>query len=214
MPNQQLHTLIFATFVLLIFIPGCLDVRITPREIVYKQEERFDWSCTPQLPAQLKLHNGAGSITIEAWSEKTVEVNAVKRAATLDDLKSIEASVTCEGGVGELRTCYRKRFVHAYIDYKLKIPHSMHITAKTGSGPILIEGISGDIDVRSSAGHIDILSVRGMVKAVTGNGAIAVIQDQGAHGLIKVDIGSGQVKVKNAHGSAQATTESGAISID
>lgn len=201
---------------LLVTLPGCFDSGVISMGANYDEEERVEFECEPPvLPSTLEVRSGAGAISIEGWDKKTVKILAIERGATLSDLEHITPVVTCSDDGFSVRTQYDKRFVKAFINYKLKIPREMILNkVKTASGSIKINGVTGNITAESGAGRIDVLGAHGKTKVQTGSGSVVVKQAAGAHGLVKAGTGSGTIKIKNAHGKINAATGSGSISID
>jgi DUF4097 and DUF4098 domain-containing protein YvlB len=89
------------------------------------------------------------------------------------------------------------------------IEERIHKIAKTGSGNVTVDRISGETKVSSGSGDLKINSVKGILYADTGSGNIHA---EDIAGDVFVNTGSGDVEVRqSAGGSVKAQTGSGNI---
>ncbi|HKJ89720.1 MAG TPA: DUF4097 family beta strand repeat-containing protein, partial [Oceanipulchritudo sp.] len=90
-------------------------------------------------------------------------------------------------------------------------PPSTDLNFDTGSGDILVEGITGDIRLDTGSGSISGRDLEGSVAADTGSGLISVIN---LRGDFSGDTGSGKIHVENLIGSFSGDTGSGSIAAE
>ncbi|HEX3092225.1 MAG TPA: DUF4097 family beta strand repeat-containing protein, partial [Candidatus Angelobacter sp.] len=86
------------------------------------------------------------------------------------------------------------------------------MTAKTGSGNIIVERVSAETRVNSGSGDLKINSIKGVLYASTGSGNIHALD---VAGDAFVNTGSGDIEVRqSAGGSVKAQTGSGNIRLN
>ena len=86
------------------------------------------------------------------------------------------------------------------------------VTAKTGSGNVTVERITGDTRISSGSGDLKINSVKGVLYCDTGSGNVRA---QDISGDVVASAGSGNIEVQqSAGGSVKAETGSGTIRLN
>lgn len=108
------------------------------------------------------------------------------------------------------------------------VPREFSIDARSSSGPIRIEDVTGTIRVRTDAAAVDVSSVEGTVRIHTGSGAVRVSEVEGdvavrasnaqielswITGETRVQSGGGDIQVRHIDGPLELRTDSGEITL-
>lgn len=116
------------------------------------------------------------------------------------------------------------------IDYELAVPANSRVRARTGSGSLRVEGVTGPVEatsgsgrtrvadvargvtVEADSGDVELLAVTGGVDVRTGSGSIDVT---GSSMTLRAETGSGRIHVEGTSGGAWILDAgSGDVSID
>jgi hypothetical protein len=114
------------------------------------------------------------------------------------------------------------------ISYDVTVPADTKVTARNGSGSMVIGAVKGAVDARCGSGSIQVdgaasleahtgsgsiraAAIAGSISANSGSGSITVAQT-GA-GEVSVSASSGSIELTGVNGAARASSSSGSISI-
>ena len=157
--------------------------------------ETFDRSLNVRPGTSLEVENVNGSITITAWNQPRVRIQAVKKVSSRDSnvarqaLNALRIEVQQSDRVVKIDTIYPKRGddeslidmifggsnnVNASVKYEISVPRSMNIEADTVNGSVRISGVAGEIEADTTNGKIEVADCSGAVDASTTNGGINV----------------------------------------
>ena len=137
--------------------------------------ETFEETYEVAAGTEVSLRNTNGSISIETWSQNSVQVVAEKRVRARDAeqgreaIEAIEIIVTERNGRLEIETEYPRestgmfswlfgRHVEASVSYELRVPASVELDVVTVNGNVSTEGPRGEQRLRSTNGRINELN--------------------------------------------------------
>lgn len=122
--------------------------------------------------------NVSGKIDVRGWNRQDVDVNALVRATDNDALHKIAVSVERTDGEIHIRTQYPHSFLgfgargSGSVDYEIRVPQRLAVTAKNVSGDVTISGVGSDVDVSSVSGDVNVNDMEGNVDLKTTSGSI------------------------------------------
>lgn len=98
------------------------------------------------------------------------------------------------------------------ISYDIVVPAQSTVVASTGSGSIVVSGVTGEVRADTGSGRIEIMDVGAGVRANTGSGSIVA---NGVHGGLTASTGSGSVRASlSAPGNVDISTGSGTVEVN
>jgi DUF4097 and DUF4098 domain-containing protein YvlB len=95
------------------------------------------------------------------------------------------------------------------IDYQIEAPAGTLLTANSGSGDIVDEGVGQNAKLQTGSGDIRATGLEGPFKVMTGSGNI--VAEQTGQGDVIAETGSGDIELKDIHGGFHGQTGSGDI---
>ncbi len=217
-------------------ISGCYGLRITEA----RADGRFSETFTVDVPLELDVYSGAGSIVVTGAESDEVEIvgrvrawsrsveSAEDRVRDIEDDPPIDRAA--DGRVVVGRRDDDGRFDRIAISYDIRVPAGTAVRARTGSGGIEIAGLAGELDVDTGSGRLSIRDVQGDVRARTGSGGIdaesiagsfegrtgsgGITLSQTADGAVDVTTGSGGIRLSGVPGPLNARAGSGGIRVE
>jgi Toastrack DUF4097 len=200
---------------------------------------KFDRSFTVSGPAELDVRTNSGSIGVRRGTAGSIHVRGEIRVSsrwraevTDAEIRGIEQNppVTQSGNLVRIdRLEDGDRWRGVSISYEITVPENTTVRASTGSGSILVNGVTqavtantgsgsirvenigGEVDAHTGSGSIDADGVTGAFRAVTGSGSVTATLRQAE---ADVSSGSGEIRVTGVRGRVAARTGSGSIAID
>jgi hypothetical protein len=180
---------------------------------------------------QVQLDNVNGKIRIVAWERAEVQLDAVKRAGTRQDLENLAIEINSQPDRLTVHTKYPRRTAwrwkgpSASIDYELKVPAGARLDKiESVNGSIEIENVEGEIHASGVNGRITAKGVCGSCRLETVNGRIeaAFTSLEHAHSVSlkavngKVDLtiprtADAQVHASTVNGSIAGTSDLKAV---
>jgi DUF4097 and DUF4098 domain-containing protein YvlB len=155
--------------------------------------------------AEVQIENLAGSLTIEAWSNSTLEVTG-----TLGDgVEELDIHVDEEDGEVYLEVEFDEDYHGRHetsTDLMIRMPASSPLSVKTVSASISITGmsswveietVSGQVEVRGQPEALDIEAVSGSVKVESAPSGTSI---ESVSGNIEVDVATGEFDAENVSG--------------
>ncbi len=135
----------------------------------------------------LDAHNG--SVTITAWSEANVSIDAriepVEHFDHPEDVQKTEVRVTGGGKNVKIESDYSAVPWHVSlfgiqqsyppIHYTIHIPAAAHLRVKTHNATVKVVGLKGDIEVDTHNGSVDVVDLDGGANIETHNGSVRVV---------------------------------------
>lgn len=178
---------------------------------VKSETENVEKSFSVSSGGTLDIKSDQGSIKVETWNKKKVEIQVEKKARNKDRLKTFKIKFEQKGnqilvdGDGE-------RNNKVSLKYIVKVPKEFNLDLNTGGGSITVDDISGEIKVDTSGGSISIGHVtKGSVDANTSGGSIKV---GNVDGNLKVNTSGGSISLGKVSGTSSIDTSGGSISLE
>lgn len=191
----------------------------------------------------LDVRTGSGRILVSAGEPGVVRVTRRVHghanrwtpdppAVVEDRVRTIEADPPIEFHGDVLHVGHLDGSMHRQvsIDYELAVPENSRVRARTGSGSLRVEGVTGPVEttsgsgrtrvadvargvtVEADSGDVELIAVTGGVDVRTGSGSIDVT---GSSMTLRAETGSGRIQVEGTSGGAWILDAgSGDVSID
>jgi hypothetical protein len=180
------------------------------------QDQTFDRTLTVSGKADLSVATGAGNIHLTHGAAGQIKIHGIVHAGALadqDQVRQIIANPPIEQDGNTIRVGGHNHnnigTNHISISYEIEAPADTALSAATGSGNIVDEGVGADAKLTTGSGNINATGLSGDYKITTGSGNISLEQSGSGDG--KAQAGSGNVEIKNAQGGLNAMTGSGTI---
>ena len=131
-----------------------------------------------------------------------------------DRVRTIETNppIVLDGDV--LRVGYLDGSLHRQvgISYEMVVPANTRVRARTGSGDVRVDGVTGAVEARTGSGSMELTAVGGDVDVQSGAGPIGIV---GLGTALRARTGTGRIRVEGAPGGGwDLSTGSGGIRID
>lgn len=169
----------------------------------------------------LSLDNINGDVIIEAWNRDEVEISAVKRASSQEDLDDLQIEVDASADRLRIETRFRrqgrertKERRSGSVDYTLHVPRTARLAdIDLVNGDLTIHAISGDIEASLVNGNIEAADLSGDVELSTVNGTLSAsfahlaagqeVDLSSVNGSLEVQVprdGSADIEASTVHG--------------
>ncbi len=166
-----------------------------------QRTEQWHFEATPDT--RLSIGNVHGSIRIETREGKGIDVQAVIRAKTKEDLERLFVEVKQDGEHIRLARKVRKKGwfnrngVNGSIDFIVQAPASTRLDAiDTVSGDVTVLGNSKAVNVDTVNGDVDLQRMTGSVSVDVVNGDITLeMQRLGEGQKVELDSVNGDMKI-------------------
>lgn len=183
----------------------------TEKEAINK-EYPMNEKCT------ITVHNTEGSITIKAWPQNKLLIEAQKKG-TAEDQKNTTISAKATGNEASIITRIPEQQKSSMVDYVLMVPEQANLKITQTSGPIKIRGVQGSVDISIvEQGLLEVIDSSKTVTATTNAGDIIVQQKKFGqpHSLfLKTDRGNITLSIpRETKASFHAKTLTGSIISD
>jgi len=174
----------------LVLLCGCLVVAglatmlwRTDRRVAWK----WAWEQTPGLAYEteriektfevgsepsLEVENFAGTVTIRAQEDNSIEVVATKRAPHAYDLDRIQVEMEQQPGRLVIRTQNPDKLQNATAKLEIAAPAGTRLVMRSGAGTVDVRGIQSSLQVWNGAGTVTIHDAAGQVVVRSGAGTI------------------------------------------
>jgi hypothetical protein len=164
---------------------------------------------------ELVANTGAGKLTVVGVKELTeivVHADIYTQSLDQDDIE-IKLSLTRKGDKAYLLSqIHSEHFLgeSPFIDLLVKVPSTLALNIKDGSGSIQVDDVSADIELTDGSGSI-VMNHIGTLALVDGSGSIIITK---ATGAITLQDGSGSIDINQASGAIDLQDGSGSIQIN
>jgi hypothetical protein len=172
--------------------------------------EHFDKAYPLRSGGAFAVKNVNGSVTVEAWDQEQVQINAVKevRADRDEDARqamtrlTIEVSQSANGLRVETKMpAHDEGFwewlsghhVQTKVDYHIKVPRHLDLQAESMNGGVNLTGTRGKATVETTNGNVQVGQVEGKLSAETTNGSITIAEVAGS---VKAETTNGSIKAQ------------------
>lgn len=173
----------------------------------------FDRTLSVSGDAQLMVSTGAGNIHLTRGSANQIRIHGhihAHRRASEEEVNSIATNPPIEQNGNVVRVGpHEEQWHDISIDYEIEAPAGTLLTANSGSGDIVDEGVGQNAKLETGSGDIRASGLQGAFLVKTGSGNITA--EQTGQGDVKAETGSGNIEIKDIHGSFRAETGSGDI---
>lgn len=191
-----------------------------------REGTRFTWS--ERIPAGqwLRIYNTHGRIEVveatgdaaEVVGEKVVrrgrpedigfEIRRASDGVTICAITDDE--VDCNDDGIRQRGRWRNNNDRNRVDFTVRVPRGVKISAGSGNGTVRVEGASSEVSAASGNGDVSVSTSGGPVSASSGNGDVRVGR---ATGPVKASSGNGRVFVATTRGPVNASSGNGDVDI-
>jgi beta-lactamase regulating signal transducer with metallopeptidase domain len=175
----------------------------------------FDRTLSVGAAAQLAVSTGSGNIHIARGSGNQIHIHGriqVNHEGSEEQARQIAANPPIEQSGDVIRVGQhedREQWRGISIDYQIEAPASILLTAHSGSGDIVDEGVGQNAKLETGSGDIQATSLEGPFTVKTGSGNIVAAQS--GQGDVVAETGSGDIELKDIHGAFHGETGSGDI---
>lgn len=173
----------------------------------------FDRTLSVSGTAQLSVSTGSGNIHIRPASGSQIHIHGqihVHREGSKEEARQIAANPPIEQNGDTIRVGQHDEQWHDIsIDYEIEAPAGTVLTANSGSGDIVDEGVGQNAKLQTGSGDIRATSLEGPFMLKTGSGNITA--QQTGQGDVVAETGSGDIELKDIHGTFHGQTGSGNI---
>jgi hypothetical protein len=174
----------------------------------------FDRTLTASGAAQLSVSTGSGSIHITRSSGNEIRVHGkihVSEEGSEDEARQIAANPPIEQNGDSIRVGqqHQEHWHGISIDYQIEAPAGTQLSANSGSGEVIDEGVGKDAKLQTGSGDIRATGLEGAFTVKTGSGNI--VAEQTGQGDVVAETGSGDIELKDIHGGFHGETGSGDI---
>lgn len=153
---------------------------------------------------KLELRNTSGNSRVEASTDGKAYVSATK----IDASSSCSVKMNREGHLLVVKVHQGGLFFtgSCKVDLVVKVPESLALNVRSGSGDISVQGTKGEIDFRTGSGSAELNVETAKLIGRLGSGAAKV---SGSIGDADVKSGSGDIELSGLRGDARVDTGSG-----
>lgn len=128
---------------------------------------------------RVSLENVNGDVTIEAWDQDEVKIEAVKRGRSQEALDAAEIEIEARGESIHIETRYKRQERRgreaASVDYTVYVPRSAELDEiDLVNGSLTIEGVDGDVAASTVNGRVRASGLTGNASISTVNGGLEV----------------------------------------
>ena len=175
----------------------------------------FDRTLSISGAVQLAVSTGSGDIHLTRGSGNQVHIHGkihVSHEGSEERAREIAANPPIEQTGDTIRVGEHQEREHwrgISIDYRIEAPAGTLLTAMSGSGDIVDEGVGQNAKLQTGSGDIRAAGLEGPFTVKTGSGNIVAAQS--GKGDIIAETGSGDIELKDIHGGFHGQTGSGDI---
>lgn len=173
-------TLLVSVLVLSLVSAACFDMGFDD-EGTGKEKEEFRQTYNLSAGGSVSLKNVNGSVKIRAWDDQKVEVKALKKGPTAENIQQVKIEVNASNDSVTIDTIYPKvsRNLNVSVAYEISVPRNANLKkVETVNGSVEITDVQGRIEANSVNGSITISGSRGAIDAETVNGSIKATMDE------------------------------------
>lgn len=198
--------------------PNLLPVPSVPRAVAAESDSErsvpFDRTLSVSGEIQLFVSTGSGNIHLKRGSGSQVQIHGKvhwSREGSEEQARQIAANPPIEqnGDIIKVGQQHEEHWRGISIDYDVEAPAGSILTATTGSGDVVDEGVGKNAKLHTGSGNIHAATLEGPFEVKTGSGDI--IAEQTGQGDVQAETGSGNIEIKDVHGSFHGRTGSGDI---
>jgi DUF4097 and DUF4098 domain-containing protein YvlB len=155
---------------------------------------------------RIKISTSSGSCELTKSTGNTVEVEF---STTIDD-RSFTPTFDQSGDRLDLGEEFRGHNFNGTTRWKLAVPDGMKVGFRTGSGDLIVSGLTIDLDANTGSGDLEFSTLKGTIDATTGSGNVEI---RNVNADTKVNTGSGDMDVTDSEGDIDLNCGSGDIKL-
>jgi len=190
-----------------------------------------------ESPAMLHVEDSVGDVTVLAWKQPYVQIDAVKKGPSEDAVHAITISVQPSGSRLDVVAHLGSDSDRRSVDFTIHAPAAAAVSVDASVGKIDIEGVAHDVEATADVGevtvvmaslgkgqHVDLKSSVGKIDLTIPHDADAAIEADTSVGSVKGNVPFALTRsVVGAQGSAtigsgtagvHLTTSTGSINVD
>jgi DUF4097 and DUF4098 domain-containing protein YvlB len=187
------------------------------------ETEEFHQTYPLAANGRIELENINGPVQIKAWDRNEVQVDAIKRAGSKQDLDEVQIKIRSDKNSLSIRTEYAEhnhtwtRDNPGSVDYVLMVPRNARLgDINLINGNLEVEGVNGEVRASCVNGRLTAHNLGGRTELSTVNGKLEASLDRLASA---VEVSSVNASVlltlpSDAKADVEASTISGSISND
>ena len=203
----------------------CVAALLPASAEAQRAEGSFERTLTVAGTPNIEISAGSGSIEVRTGATGRVEVRGRIRAgdwggglfrrnavSAEERVRRVEANPPIEQSGDSIRIGHFKDDdlqEGVSISYTVVLPAPSNLDARSGSGSVDVNGVSGRVEARSGSGSLTLQKVSAL-RASTGSGSITA---DGVGGELHATSGSGTIRATAVAGAITAKTGSGGIEI-
>jgi DUF4097 and DUF4098 domain-containing protein YvlB len=170
-------------------------------------KEHFEKTVPLHPGLEVRLHNGNGAVTFEAWDRPEVGIVAEKqvRAGSDETARKVMAQVQIEVAPGpagvriethtpKTENSFLAGFlgqeINVEVSYKVHLPRQAAVAIENANGGVELTGTHGKTHLKTSNGPITVREAEGDLDLESTNGAIGVIHSAGS---LQADTSNGSI---------------------
>ena len=179
----------------------------------------FDRTLSTSAAVQLAVSTGSGDIHFTRGSGNEIHIHGkihVNHNGSEEKAREIAANPPIEQNGDVIRVGQhpdqnqdREQWHGISIDYQIEAPAGTLLSAISGSGDIVDEGVGQNAKLQTGSGDIKATGLEGPFTVKTGSGNI--VAEQSGQGDVIAETGSGDIELKDIHGGFHGQTGSGDI---
>ncbi|MGZ4826989.1 MAG: DUF4097 family beta strand repeat-containing protein [Terriglobales bacterium] len=153
--------------------------------------------------ASVTVVNDYGTVRVRAAQPGTVVATAVPGSS------KVEVDAAQSGNRVELRTHYLQQTGESdgRVDYEIQVPADANVMVRTASGPVQVQGVSGDVVVDTDTGKVDVRNCNAHVRVRTVGGPITLVDLNDS--FVEATSVGGQVSLNNVTGKSVSVNTTG-----
>jgi hypothetical protein len=179
----------------------------------HASEATFERDLAVNGRVELNVSTGAGAIHLTQGSTGRIHIFGHVRSNWDENdtkVREIAAHPPVEQTGNIVRIGERHENLHNIsIDYEIEAPANAFLTAVTGSGSLVDDGVGAEAKLTTGSGSIHATGLQGGFSVDTGSGNIYA--EQTGEGDVKAETGSGSIELRDLRGALRAQTGSGSI---
>lgn len=176
-------------------------------------ESTFERDLAVNGRVELNVSTGSGTIHLMQASAGRVHILGHVRSNWGENdakVREIAAHPPVEQTGNIVRIGERHEDLHNIsIDYEIEAPANAFLSAATGSGGVVDDGVGVDAKLTTGSGSIHATGLQGGFSVDTGSGNIYA--EQTGEGDVKAETGSGSIELRDLRGALRARTGSGSV---
>jgi len=180
------------------------------------EHENFHQTFKVTAPAQLKVVNIRGAISLNQGNEEQIEVKATKYIdCSNPEDTTIEISQTEDGSVNVITHYFQDGILKlgrpCKVEYEIFAPRNTSTRIKTVSGSATVNAVEGNHMITSVSGPVEIAHISGEIAINTVSGKIV---GKDISGPVKYKTASGSIRItESSHPAIKSSSVSGQVII-